>query len=895
MPRGFVPVILTILLVNALASLPAAFAQAFANKTNVQITPGQSSFVPGTPRLVKRAGTVIVMDLPNGKNVTKAKPVFVKQEPELTPEEKKIIIQSVTSVLGTTHLAPVVSPKLIYRAGGNSDSASKVGQDPIEGLPECGPESPVGWSFDCGVPPDITLAVGPDHVIEMVNVGFAIWTKDGTFVKNGALSDFFNTGGDRISDPKVLFDTASSRFFASIADVSTNNVIVAVSATSDPTGSWSLYPQQFSNCPDNPVIGTSDDKLVISVSVFSTGCVKPFLGWQWGVLDKKGMVSSPQTGFYGNFLPTPDNTNFSVHPAQSESSTSDVLAVEKLGGNSTIRIFTFTGIPPNAGVNAPSSAIAIGAGCGSASSPTQCPMVNGTQPGTTKTVNVGDDRMGEGDAAYVPSDGVLWLGFNEGCNPAGDSMTESCFHLVQVDSLTSKIVQEELVGINSKSLFYPALRIDSRGNLDVVFGFSSSVDNPSIAETSLLAAAPTILEPAVVVFQGDKPEDYYGRYGDYFGAAVDPSDPHVVWTAGEYVTSGGFLVPNHWHTFIDQMAGQYTPPGYIDTTSTSSCQPNPNEHQLQFGSMVLHWATGLQLNFCVISATNMLTRNTVQAIMTDGPVGATFNSQAGSRSLGFFQWTPLSAGTFVAHFVTRCINFLCIADSLPLTVTIISATSATCTLTIATAGSELAPLAQSFRSFRDNSIEKTRAGSQFMIAFNAWYYSFSPYIAYYIASHPLERTTVKYLSYPLFGILYAAYYSYALVAPLSTEAAAVVAGIVAALLIGLVYVAPIAYLTMRLIRRGKRVLTPRGHHAIPSCIWFAGSLLMIWAAYQSGFGALMAIGTANLTLSALSFGSLLGTAAFMRVYFHTNHARTMFALRGLKNRTLSQRSFRRRA
>ncbi len=149
--------------------------------------------------------------------------------------------------------------------------------------------------------------------------------------------------------------------------------------------------------------------------------------------------------------------------------------------------------------------------------------------------------------------------------------------------------------------------------------------------------------------------------------------------------------------------------------------------------------------------------------------------------------------------------------------------------------------------------------------------------------------------YPLVGILYAAYYSYALVAPLSTEAAAVVAGIIAALLIGLVYVAPIGYLMIRLVRRRNRALILRRLHAIPSSIWFASSVLMIGAAYQSGFGAFMAIGTANLTLSALNFGNLLGIMAFMRVQFPTSQAKIMFAIRGLKNQTLPQRSIRHRA
>src|SRR5437667_159323 len=44
------------------------------------------------------------------------------------------------------------------------------------------------------------------------------------------------------------------------------------------------------------------------------------------------------------------------------------------------------------------------------------------------------------------------------------------------------------------------------------------------------------------------PNNSVCRYGDYFGAARDPSDPGIVWVAGEYGTATG------WATFIAAMA-----------------------------------------------------------------------------------------------------------------------------------------------------------------------------------------------------------------------------------------------------------------------------------------------------------------------------------------------------
>ena len=76
-----------------------------------------------------------------------------------------------------------------------------------------------------------------------------------------------------------------------------------------------------------------------------------------------------------------------------------------------------------------------------------------------------------------------------------------------------------------------------------------------------------------------------------------------------------------------------------------------------------------------------------------------------------------------------------------------------CVIATATFGSEAAPAVQFLRGFRDNLVLKTQAGSAFMQAFNAWYYSFSPYVAQFIASHDPVRAPVRVLLYPLLGIL----------------------------------------------------------------------------------------------------------------------------------------------
>ena len=79
-----------------------------------------------------------------------------------------------------------------------------------------------------------------------------------------------------------------------------------------------------------------------------------------------------------------------------------------------------------------------------------------------------------------------------------------------------------------------------------------------------------------------------------------------------------------------------------------------------------------------------------------------------------------------------------------------------CLIATATYGSDLSPEVQLLRNFRDNAVEKSKAGSSFLIVFNAWYYSFSPYVANYIATHWVARVGMRFVLYPLIAFVYAA-------------------------------------------------------------------------------------------------------------------------------------------
>ncbi len=182
---------------------------------------------------------------------------------------------------------------------------------------------------------------------------------------------------------------------------------------------------------------------------------------------------------------------------------------------------------------------------------------------------------------------------------------------------------------------------------------------------------------------------------------------------------------------------------------------------------------------------------------------------------------------------------------------------ANCPVSYAIAGSELAPMAQRLRIFRDQSIMKTLPGRAFMMLFNSWYYSFSPHVASYVTMHQTQRMILKDAMYPLIAVLYASYYAYLLTSPFSSDLGAIFVGVIAASLLGLIYLAPIGYVTKRILRRYLQHSLLRRSHIIQ---WAGVSVLLIPIGYFTN-PLLMGIVVANLLISMLSVGCVLGAAA----------------------------------
>ena len=128
-----------------------------------------------------------------------------------------------------------------------------------------------------------------------------------------------------------------------------------------------------------------------------------------------------------------------------------------------------------------------------------------------------------------------------------------------------------------------------------------------------------------------------------------------------------------------------------------------------------------------------------------------------------------------------------------------------CLIATAAYGSPLDSNVQELRQFRDNIVLKTRLGSAFMQAFNAWYYSFSPYIAEAERrSEPLKAGS-RTILYPLVGILRISKHVYE-VMPSRFELNLIVTGLIASAMIGALYLSLILVVILHHYRRaGRRI------------------------------------------------------------------------------------------
>jgi hypothetical protein len=107
-------------------------------------------------------------------------------------------------------------------------------------------------------PPDCNGTAGPNHFMQTINCVYAIYDKTGALIAGptnlnqlfqGVAGANFNDG-----DPIILYDEQADRWLVTEFSFSgpTDYMLMAVSTTNDPTGTWHKYSFQVATMPDYP-------------------------------------------------------------------------------------------------------------------------------------------------------------------------------------------------------------------------------------------------------------------------------------------------------------------------------------------------------------------------------------------------------------------------------------------------------------------------------------------------------------------------------------------------------------------------------------------------------------------------------------------------------------------
>jgi hypothetical protein len=413
-------------------------------------------------------------------------------------------------------------------------------------------------------PPDTQVAAGPGYLVEVVNTTMSIYNDTGAEQASPAdLNTFFSVpSGYEFTDPQAMYDFQSSRWFVSGWAYDSNddsNTYLAVSDSSNPTGSWTFYTVQSntsSTVTDQPMIGVCDNNVVMTWNEFTGTTSLTYNGAQALVLEKSALVASDST------VPSQEFTNtdeFRLVPARSESTpatcymTVNNASVDLPGSTDTptLGVIAVNGTAPSTTLTETDLPIAE-----------TYPPPDPSQPGGTTNDTQNDDRL----VSAVWANNVLWTSATDACTPPGDTTVQNCMRLDEVSTsgTAPTLVQDFDLGTNGLDEYYPAVSLDSSGDLFVAYSASSSTQYPGayavISPASSVSSftAPTTIEAGSASYTGT-------RWGDYSDAAPDPSVAGAVWVSGEYAPSDA-AAPD-WGTATAELT---LPAGYPGVTSADS-------------------------------------------------------------------------------------------------------------------------------------------------------------------------------------------------------------------------------------------------------------------------------------------------------------------------------------
>ena len=187
----------------------------------------------------------------------------------LAPRTPKVVHSPMP---GPKEPADGVSPP---RDGSRSAAPAEAGPAPLSPAPASSFQALA--DDNTAIPPDTHGAVGPSHLMTVLNTQVRIQDRTGAVLSTASMDGFWaSLGSPSAFDPKIVYDPYGGRwiFAASANGNSTASaVLIGVSQTSDPTGMWNLFSVHAdatnATWADYTSVGFNKDWIVVNMNMFT--------------------------------------------------------------------------------------------------------------------------------------------------------------------------------------------------------------------------------------------------------------------------------------------------------------------------------------------------------------------------------------------------------------------------------------------------------------------------------------------------------------------------------------------------------------------------------------------------------------------------------------------------
>lgn len=498
-----------------------------------------------------------------------------KKISEIAPFEK--LKNDANEVVGITdeRKSLIENPNAAHDADGNlakfSDAPMPSPMLSFDGISNRENNDAYGFAV---IPPDMNGDIGPNHIVQSVNILTRIYDKKGLpLTPSFKMSEVFEDLGTPCSqtnfgNPITLYDPLADRWILSqfCTNAPPYRQMIAVSKTSNPTGEYYAYEFVMPNLRlnDFPKIGVWTDGYYMSTDEFVGN---DFKGNGIFAFDRKKMlVGDPNANFIyfpipatsierrGGYLPS-DLDGLNAPPVNAPNTFMTYTATEYGDAVDALRLFDFHAdfsVPQNSTfTERAESPIAV-----APFDPTSSlDRVDIFQPAPGEPLDAQSDRL-QHRLAYRNFGDSESLVVNQTVrvSPVGETYRAG----VRVYELRRRngvyaVRENATIGTNDVSRWIGSAAQDNQGNLAVVYSFASELEKPSIHYSGKLAGEPLgVFRNEAILVKGTGVQTGFGyRWGDYSQMSVDPVGDCTFWMTHQYYTAASQAEsPYGWLTRI---------------------------------------------------------------------------------------------------------------------------------------------------------------------------------------------------------------------------------------------------------------------------------------------------------------------------------------------------------